>query len=81
MLEALFPLARAAYLARPDNPRGRSPESYAAQARALCPEIHLCAFVPQALRAALAEAGTDERVLVCGSLYVVAEAREELLRS
>jgi dihydrofolate synthase/folylpolyglutamate synthase len=79
MLEALMPLARAAYLANPQNPRGRSPETYFAQARALCAEVHRCASVSQALRAAIDQARPDERVIVCGSLYVVAEARDELM--
>jgi dihydrofolate synthase / folylpolyglutamate synthase len=79
MLEALFPLARVAHLARPDNPRGLAPEKYAASARSLCPDTRLHVSVPQALQAALSEASTDERILVCGSLYVVAEARQRLM--
>ena len=78
MLQALFPLVRAAYLARPDNPRGRAPETYLEDARERGPEVLDTASVTSARQAALAAAGPHERVLVCGSLYVVAEARELL---
>jgi dihydrofolate synthase/folylpolyglutamate synthase len=82
MLEAIFPLARTAYLARPENARGRAPSGYLDQARVLCRDVRLDSHdesVAAALQRALDEATVDERVLVCGSLYVVAEARAQLL--
>ncbi len=78
MLAALFPLAHAAYLARPQNPRARAPDTYLAEARTLCAEVHVCPSVAEALRTAMASAQPGERIVVCGSLYVVAEAREAL---
>jgi len=78
MLEALLPLARTTYLARPANARGRAPESYLAQARSFCADVRVCESVGDALGAAVGAAQPGERVLVCGSLYVVAEARERL---
>jgi dihydrofolate synthase/folylpolyglutamate synthase len=82
MLEALFPLAKTVYLVRPANARGRAPESYIEQARAFCRDVRLDAHdesVAAALQRALDDATADDRVLVCGSLYVVAEARARLV--
>lgn len=74
MLHALCPLAHRVLLTTPHTPRARAPSSYAAQVAALVPAVEIQPDVAGALKAALASAQPGELVLVCGSLYVVAEA-------
>ncbi len=73
MLRALLPLARRVLLTSPASPRARPPESYLAEARAISPGAEAIPDPSVALRRAVAEATEGELVLVCGSLYLVAE--------
>ncbi len=61
------------------HPRAQDPEELAEMvaAHGLAPEVR--PSVRQAVQAALADAGPDEVILACGSLFVVAEARAAAL--
>ncbi len=73
MLRTLLPLARRAILTSPPSPRARPPETYLAEARAILPGAEIVPEPAQAIREAIAQAPPGELVLVCGSLYLVAE--------
>jgi dihydrofolate synthase/folylpolyglutamate synthase len=75
MIQSLFPRARRALLVTPTAERARPPETYLAEARAHCPDVQVADSVGTALREALESSGPEAVVLVCGSLYLVGEAR------
>ncbi|MHB8417999.1 MAG: bifunctional folylpolyglutamate synthase/dihydrofolate synthase [Myxococcales bacterium] len=79
MIAALFPLARSVRLAAPLTQRARAPETLLPLARRHCHDVSLSGSVPEALRTSLASAEPSDLVVVCGSLYVVGEARPLLL--
>jgi dihydrofolate synthase / folylpolyglutamate synthase len=63
----------------PPTPRGRSAHDTAAAARALgCDNVIVADSVSKACDRALANADSDDAILVTGSLYVVGEARPHL---
>jgi len=74
MLRTLLPVATRALLTTPKSPRARPGESYLAEARALFPDAQVEAEPAAALAWAFRETGPGGLVLVCGSLYLVAEA-------
>jgi dihydrofolate synthase/folylpolyglutamate synthase len=81
MLRSLLPLCASVHLCAPDSPRAVPPDVLAAICRnPVNPDGEVRALVhagaAEALAAARAEGGT---VLVCGSLYLAAEARALLL--
>lgn len=63
----------------PASPRAQPPDAVADAARAAGMDVTSAESVGAAVSAARARAGTDGLVVVCGSLYVVAEARSLLL--
>lgn len=75
MARALFPGASAVHLVRPRSARARDPEVVVAAVREIGVPATIHAAVPDALAAA---AASGEVVVVCGSLVLVAEAREGL---
>jgi dihydrofolate synthase/folylpolyglutamate synthase len=75
MIRALFPLARRVLLVAPPTERARSPETYRSEAESHCREVRIATSVGAALEQALASALPEEVVGVCGSLYLVGEAR------
>jgi folylpolyglutamate synthase/dihydropteroate synthase len=76
MLRALeAPRSRLVVACPPPSPRAQSAEQVAAAAASLGCRAVVAGSVPQALDLALAEAASDELVLVTGSLYVVGSAR------
>ena len=76
MISALSPFFAEIYTVRPDSPRALSADELAALARKTCPHVIPCADTAEALRLARQNpAGT----VVCGSLYLAAEARALLL--
>jgi dihydrofolate synthase / folylpolyglutamate synthase len=79
MIEALFPAARSVTLAAPRTPRARSVEELLPLARRYCPEVATSASVGEAIDEALAAALPSDLVVVCGSLYVIGEARAHLV--
>lgn len=76
----LVPGARAVVVTRPDSPRSGDWQRLAELAGRFVPEVHLEEDVGEALKRAGNLAGPEGLVCVTGSLYVVAEAREKLLK-
>ena len=73
--------ARLVVACPPPSPRALPAAEVAAAARALGTEAEEATSVPEAVATALALAGTDEMVVVTGSLYVVGAARAALTGS
>ena len=73
MLSALAPCFARVYTVRPDSPRALSAEALAALAKRHFPQVTACDSVEQALR--LAREDAPEGLVVCGSLYLAAQAR------
>ena len=79
MLEALLTAGvRSVVACAPDSPRALPAEVVAEAAFGLGMEATVARSPGDAVRLALGRAGPDDRVVVCGSLYVVAEARRML---
>jgi dihydrofolate synthase/folylpolyglutamate synthase len=79
MLEALLTAGiRSVVACAPDSPRALPAEAVAEAAVGLGMEATVASSPGDAVRTALRRAGPDDRVVVCGSLYVVAEARSLL---
>lgn len=76
----LAPLARAVVVTRPNSPRAGNWRELAGEARRYAPEVYCHESVEDALNKAQALAGSDDLVCITGSLYMVAEAREKLLK-
>ncbi|MFC5970442.1 dihydropteroate synthase [Halomarina salina] len=81
-MAAALPRADHVYTCRADNERAESPAvlARAFEASGRSGEVHVGGNVPDALAAARSAAGSGDAVLLTGSLYVVAEAREEWVR-
>jgi len=77
-----LPRADHVYTCRADIDRAESPEALARVFRAdeRAGEVHAGGNVPDALDRARAAAGPDDAVVLAGSLYAVAEAREAWIR-
>jgi len=80
MLRALAPLARRLHLVSPRSPRARPTSTYRELARSCVARTHEHAAVEEALACAHSAAAGGAPVCVAGSLYLVGEARELLLR-
>lgn len=76
LLEVLLPAAGKVIVTRSRHARATPPEELASLALKMGHDASVTESVGDALRAAVAEAGEDDLVLVTGSLFVVAEARE-----
>jgi dihydropteroate synthase len=79
MIEEL-PAAETAFVSRADVDRAEEPAVLAEIFDGHADEIHSVGSVPEATERALATAGADDFVLVTGSLYAVAEARDRWTR-
>jgi len=77
---AELPHATTAIATRPDNVRAADPETLAAVFADHADEIEQVPSVPEATERALARADVNDFVLVTGSLYTVAEARDRWTR-
>ena len=75
LLQVILPHAHRTFLVRSQHAKATTVEDLAAYAEASGHLARQCGSVAQGLRAALAEAGPDDLVVVTGSLFVVAEAR------
>ena len=80
MLKTLLPVCKRAILTRPVISRALEPEILAEYARDLVPETKTVPNVRDAVSYAMDTAGKDEAICVAGSLYVVGEARELLVK-
>jgi dihydrofolate synthase / folylpolyglutamate synthase len=79
MLEALLAAGiRSVVACAPDSPRALPVQAVADAATGLGMECALAGSPAEAVHLALGRAGPDDRIVVCGSLYVVAEARRLL---
>lgn len=78
MLEHLLPLASRVWFTAPQFSRGTDPAELLAVAKQYPAQAAAASTVEEALAAALAELEPGDLLLVAGSLYVVAEAREYL---
>ena len=80
MLDALVSAGvRSVIACAPDSPRAIPVGDVAAAAASLGMEVAVAATPVDAVRQAVERSGPDDRVVVCGSLYVVADARSALL--
>jgi dihydrofolate synthase/folylpolyglutamate synthase len=80
MLDALVSAGvRSVIACAPDSPRALPVGDVAAAAASLGMEVALSATPAEAVRRAVERSQPEDRVVVCGSLYVVADAREVLL--
>jgi dihydrofolate synthase/folylpolyglutamate synthase len=70
---ACYPPDARYYFCRPDIPRGLSGEALQLQASAHGLQGQVCASVADGIDRALQQAGPEDMVLICGSLFVVAE--------
>lgn len=80
ILKELWPLAEKAILTAARSPRARAPREVAAILSDLGGSADLTESVKEALTQALEIAGPNDLILVTGSLYVVGEARREILK-
>jgi len=81
MLEALVSAGvRAVVACAPDSPRALPAAVVAEAAFALGMEVAVAGSATEAVQLAVERSGGEDQVVVCGSLYVVADAREALLR-
>ena len=79
MLEALVSAGvRTVVACAPDSPRALPAASVAEAALALGMEVAVMASPSEAVRLAVERSDPDDLVVVCGSLYVVADARKAL---
>lgn len=81
MMEALLPLAAKVHLCTPDSPRAVPAEALLGEAKRFAAAVEVHGSTAQALAAARGEAGANGVVLVCGSLFLVGEARRLLCGS
>jgi dihydrofolate synthase / folylpolyglutamate synthase len=80
MLDALASAGvRTIIACAPDSPRAIPAGEVAAAAAALGMEVSVAPSPAEAVRLAVERSDPEDRVVVCGSLYVVADAREALL--
>ncbi len=74
---ALAPEASLVIATRSRHARAADPERLAAEARRSCPEVQVAPHLPSALGLAIAFATPHDLICVTGSLFVVADAREQ----
>jgi dihydropteroate synthase len=79
MIES-YPSITAAYATRPDLDRAEDPAVLADALSGHADSVETVPSVPEATERAIAAAGPDDFVLVTGSLYAVAEARDRWTR-
>jgi dihydrofolate synthase/folylpolyglutamate synthase len=80
MLGVLLPAARALIVTRASNPRSAEPSDLAAAARAIAPDLHVA--IAATPRDALADAwALSPRIVVAGSIFLLADVMKELDRS
>jgi dihydropteroate synthase len=77
---AAYPDVDTAYITQPDNDRAADPATLATTFEGHADTIHEVPPVPEATERAIATADPDDFVLVTGSLYAVAEARDRWTR-
>lgn len=76
----LAPLAAAVVITRPNSPRAGEWQELAREVKKYLTEVYLEEEIGAAVEKALSLAGKEDVVCITGSLYMVAEAREVLLK-
>jgi dihydrofolate synthase/folylpolyglutamate synthase len=76
----LAPLAAAVIITKPLSPRAGDWEKLADEARKYIDRVCIIEEIQDAVSAALEEANPDDLVCITGSFYMVADAREYLLK-
>jgi len=79
MLRLIAPLATHIITTAPDMPRAMNPEALKNLAAAYCPWVRSILPLKAAIEKALTLASSKDLVLITGSLYTVAVARELFL--
>ena len=79
IVRELAPLARLVVTSRPSNPRALPPGRIAEVARRFCPRVKEREEMREGLSLLLEEASREDLVLITGSLFTVADARQILL--
>ena len=64
-----------------NNPRAQSAQKLKAAAEAYCPDVTACGSVCKAIQLVKKGITDDDCLLVCGSLYLAGEARDELIKN
>ncbi|WP_242868803.1 bifunctional folylpolyglutamate synthase/dihydrofolate synthase [Desulfotomaculum copahuensis] len=77
VVSELAPRARAVVVTRPNNPRAGDWQRLAGEARRYVHEVYTVEEIPAAVRQGMALVRPGEVVCITGSLYMVAEAREQ----
>jgi dihydrofolate synthase/folylpolyglutamate synthase len=75
----LAPLASLVIITKPLSPRAGDWQELALEARKYTSQVRVIEEIPQAVEAALMEAGPDDLVCITGSFYMVSDARSFLL--
>jgi len=76
----LAPRARRVIITKPNSPRAGDWEQMAVEARRYVKDVEVIEEIGAAVKAGLASAGNNDLVCITGSLYMVADARELVLR-
>jgi len=76
LLALLLPAADALYVTQSHHPKAASIAELQSVASALGRQVSAASTLPEALRQALTQARQDDLILITGSLFVVAEAKE-----
>jgi len=79
IVRELAPLARLVVTSRPSNPRALPPRRIAEVARRFCPRVKEREEMREGVSLILEEASREDLVLITGSLFTVADARQILL--
>jgi len=72
---ALCPSADIVFATAPSYIKAAAPEAIAEAAQPYCQDVRIVPAVPDAVRAALAEAQPDDLIVVAGSLYNIGEVK------
>jgi dihydrofolate synthase/folylpolyglutamate synthase len=75
MMRALLPACASVHLTPLETSRSLAPESYLAEARALCASVWAYGSLEDALRGARAQAAPGDVLLCTGSLFLVGAVR------
>lgn len=81
VVSELAPLARAVVVTRPNSPRAGNWRELAVEAGRYVSEVYLKESIAEALNQAVSLARPGEMVCITGSLYMIAEARELILKN
>jgi dihydrofolate synthase/folylpolyglutamate synthase len=79
-MDLIAPLAAQVIVTKPNSPRAGAWQELAAYVQKHCPEMEVIEDIQEAVETAVSIAKTDDLICITGSLYMVAAAREYLVR-